>query len=134
MQSLIVVVLGNVFLLAALLVLQVVVRISNAGLKYALGNFDAYKHEGAFADRLLRVKNNQIETLALIVPTTLAAANAHLSHPFLSVAASSFLFARLAYSGIALAGIPVLRSVTWSVGFAAWAYIAWITLQAIAIA
>ena len=134
MDPLITITLWNVALLGALLLLQPLARVLGFGAGYALSNFDHRVEEGVFARRLAMVSSNQVEALALWVPVVviMAVFAPDPAHPHVAMAASVFLFARLAYAGVSLAGIPILRSGAWIVGFAAWAYLAWIAMRAIA--
>jgi len=133
MESLIWSSLWNLVLLSALLALQPFVRIFKLNARYALSNFDERFDEGAFARRLSMVRANQIEALVLWLPVVLFAsviAN-NISHPHVAWIASTFLVARFSYAFVSLAGIPVLRSVAWLVGFASWAYLTWIVAAAL---
>ena len=133
MESLIWSSLWNVVLLSALLALQPFVRIFKLNAQYALSNFDERVDEGVFARRLAMVRNNQIEALVLWLPVVLFAsvfAN-NISHPHVSWIASAFLISRFAYAVVSLAGVPVVRSIAWFVGFAAWGYLTWIVLGAL---
>ncbi len=80
------------------------------------------------------VRSNHGEALALWVPVVVivAVGAPEFTHPHLSMIASFFLMGRLAYAAISLAGIPLLRSGAWIVGFAAWGYLTWIVMGAIA--
>ncbi|UWR21212.1 MAPEG family protein [Sulfitobacter sp. S190] len=128
METLISITFWNVILLGALLLLQPLVRDIKVGFKYTISNFDERVDEGIFANRLAMVRSNQIEALMLWVPIVLLAVIVipDLSHPHLGLIARVFLAARLAYVAVSLAGIPLLRSGAWTVGYAAWAYLAWI--------
>ncbi|ABD53017.1 MAPEG family protein [Jannaschia sp. CCS1] len=132
MDSLISVTLWNVVLLGVLLLLQPLVRDIVVGFKYTISNFDNRVDEGVFARRLAMVRSNQIEALALWVPVILIAGIAvpDLTHPHLALIATVFLIARIAYAIMSLAGIPLLRSGAWTVGFAAWACLTWIIRSA----
>jgi len=134
MESLISITLWNVVLLGALLLLQPLVRVIKTGLKYAISNFDERISEGVFARRLAMVRSNQVEALALWVPVVVIAAAVapEFAHPHASLIAAVFLIARLAYATVSLAGIPLFRSGAWIVGFAAWGYLTWIVMSAIA--
>lgn len=134
MQTLISITLWNVILLGSLLLLQPLVRAIKKSPRYAFSNFDERVDEGVFARRLAMVCSNQVETLALWVPVVVlaAAVSPEFAHPHFSLIATVFLTARLAYIAISLVGIPLLRSGTWTVGFAAWGYLAWIVMSAIA--
>lgn len=133
METLISITLWNVVILAALLGLQPGVRVMRFNVQYALSNLDERVDEGVFARRLEMVCSNQLEALTLWVPVVVIAAtfSPAFTHPHLSVIAMAFLFARLAYVAVSLAGIPVLRSTTWLVGFVVWAYLTMIVMGAI---
>lgn len=131
MEHLISITLWNVALLAVLLLAQPLVRVAGSGPAYAVSNFDKRIEEGVFARRLSMVRANQIEALALWVPLVfLAALLPEIENPLVPLLASIFLTARLVYTAVSLAGIPVLRSVAWIVGFAASGYLAWIIVMA----
>lgn len=134
MESLISITLWNVVLLGILLLLQTLVRVTKTGFKYAISNFDERIEEGGFARRLAMVRSNQAEALTLWVPVVVIAAAVapEFAHPQLSLIAAVFLIARLAYAAVSLAGIPLLRSSAWIVGFAAWGYLTWIVMSTIA--
>lgn len=135
MDTLISITLWNVVLLAGLLALQPFVRVIKSGPKYAISNFDKRVEEGVFARRLAMVRSNQAEALVLWATIVFVAALAvpNFLHPHTWQIAAVFLTARLVYAAVSLAGIPLLRSVAWIVGFAAWAYLTWITIRAIAL-
>lgn len=131
MENLITITLLNVTLLAGLLLFQPLVRTLSIDLKYALSSLDNRLDEGTFARRLAMVTNNQIEALALWVPTVLIAQSTALSHPNLSLIGVVFLVARVAYAAISLAGLPYFRTASWIVGFVSWAYLAWLVWAAL---
>jgi uncharacterized MAPEG superfamily protein len=134
METLISITLWNALLLAALLVAQLLVRVIKTGPIYSISNFDERVDEGVFARRLAMVRSNQVEALSLWVPVVVLAAIVipEFTHPHDSVIAAAFLIARLAYAAVSLAGIPLLRSGVWTVGFAAWGYLTWIVMPALA--
>ena len=131
MDYLISITLWNVAILAGLLLLQPLIRVVRIGPVYAVSNFDNRLDEGVFARRLAMVRSNQLEALALWITVVLCAfiLVPKITHPHLALIATAFLTARLLYVAVSLAGIPVLRSVAWIVGFAAWLYLAWIVVQ-----
>ncbi len=134
METLISVTLWNVVFLGALFSLQPMVRVLGSGPKYAASSFDNRIEEGVFARRLAMVRSNHGEALALWVSfvVIVAAIAPEFTHPHLPMIATVFLMARLAYAAISLAGVPLLRSGAWIVGFAAWGYLTWIVMSAIA--
>lgn len=121
----------NLGLLALVLLLQPLVRDLTLGFAYTISNFDERREESKLGRRLAMVKDNQIEALMLFAPLVLIGWLSALSHPHLSLIASVFLAARLAYAVISAAGIPLLRSAAWTVGFAATLYLGWIVWSGI---
>ena len=130
MDHLISITLWNVAILAGLLLLQPLTRVVRIGPAYAVSNFDNRIDEGVFSRRLAMVRSNQLEALALWITVVLCvvALAPEITHPHLAGIATAFLSARLSYVVVSLAGIPVIRSVAWIVGFAAWAYLACIVV------
>ena len=124
MDSIFVLTILNVALLAGLLLLQPLARTLTVGLTYALSSLDERLDEGNFARRLAMVSRNQIEALTLWTPMVLIAQHYALTHPHLIWIGTVFLAARITYAVVSLLGIPILRTASWLVGFAAWAYLA----------
>ncbi|MEM0948218.1 MAG: MAPEG family protein [Pseudomonadota bacterium] len=116
----------NVALLGLLLLGQPLVRDIKVGLRYTLSNFDKRVDEGVLARRLAMVCSNQIEALVLWVPTVAIGQLLAIEHSSLLALGATFLTARVAYAAVSLLGVPVLRSTFWTIGFGAWAYLAWI--------
>lgn len=113
----------NLVLLGVLLNLQILFRTTNHGLGYALSNLDKNNPKSVLEDRVLRVKNNQVEFLILITPLILIAMQSQTALSHASAIALALVIGRVAYVIVALAGIPVLRSATWLIGFIAWAFL-----------
>lgn len=130
MDYLISITLWNVTILAGLLMSQPLIRVVRIGPAYAVSNFDNRIDEGAFARRLAMVRSNQLEALALWITVVLCAVTIapEITHPHVAGIGTAFLSARLSYVVVSLAGIPVLRSVAWVLGFSAWVYLAWIVV------
>lgn len=116
----------NIGLLALFLFMQPLVRDLTLGLRYTLSSLDERQTESKLGRRLAMIKDNQIEALALYAPLAILAWLGAFSHPHLHTIASVFLAARLAYACISAAGIPVLRSAAWTVGFLATLYLGWL--------
>jgi len=114
----------NTGLLAGLLFLQPAVRVMMRGSAYALGNLDIREDEGIFASRLEMVKSNQIEAVALLIPVVLYLQAMSITGSLVTTAIYTHVVARLLYIAVALAGIPMVRSLIWLVSFAAWAFLA----------
>lgn len=133
METLISTTVWNVVLLAGLLAFEPLVRVVTADVTYALSNFDKRVDEVVFARRLAMARSNQTEALSLWIPIVVIAAliAPEVDHPHFASIATAFLISRLAYSAVTLAGIPVLRSGAWIVGYASWGYLTWIVMNVI---
>jgi uncharacterized MAPEG superfamily protein len=113
----------NLIFLGALLGLQVLFRTTNHGVGYALSNLDKNNPKSILEDRLLRVKNNQLEFLVLVAPLILLVLPGQIALNHAPEIALAFVIGRAVYVLVTLAGIPFLRSASWLVGFFAWAYL-----------
>lgn len=71
-----------------------------------------------WAYRLANAHRNAIENLAVFAPLALAVHILGLGTPLTASAASVFLWSRIAHAGIYTAGIPVLRTIAFVIGFA----------------
>jgi uncharacterized MAPEG superfamily protein len=72
-----------------------------------------------WAQRAIRAHQNAVENLAIFVPAVLTLAVLHVSTPVTQAAAVVYFFARLAHFLVYTAGIPVLRTPAFAVGWAA---------------
>ena len=125
--------LANSLLLGVLLLLQPIWRDIRHGVAYTVGTFDTRRPETVFERRLVMVVRNQIEALGLLVPVAiLLLMHVQMEHPFLSTAAVAHPVSRVFYAIVSLAGIPYLRSLSWTVSFVAWGLIAWVTFNVVA--
>ena len=113
----------NVLLFSMLLGAQVLLRSRTHGLRFALSSLDGKVRTSILEDRLQRVKTNQLEFLALLLPvaTVAAASGTFVRHA--CWIALAFVAGRTLYTFVALAGVPVLRSASWLIGFLAWSYL-----------
>ena len=87
------------------------------GLMVGLSNRDKVPEATPLGGRAQRAAANSIEAAVLFVPLALVAHAAGLDGEALG-GAQVFLWARVAYLPIYLAGIPYLRSLVWLVGVA----------------
>ena len=87
------------------------------GLKVGLSNRDELPEATPLGGRAERAAANSIEALVLFVPLALAAQLAG-SADAVTLGATVFFWARVAYLPIYLIGIPYLRSLVWAVGVA----------------
>lgn len=114
----------NLLLLALLLGGQPGLRIMAHGIGYALSSLDAAKPMSTAESRLKRVKDNQIETVVLLVPVVWILVSNDVSSSAIVTWSWVLLAARFAYVGVAMVGVPILRSAIWFAGFVAWAMLA----------
>jgi uncharacterized MAPEG superfamily protein len=72
-----------------------------------------------WAQRAIRAHENAVENLAIFVPAVLVATALHVSTPVTRAAAVAYFFARLAHVLVYTFGVPVMRTVTFTVGWVA---------------
>jgi uncharacterized MAPEG superfamily protein len=75
--------------------------------------------QSLWAQRAIRSHENAVENLAIFVPAVLAATALHVSTPVTRAAAVAYFFARLAHFFIYMFGVPVMRTLTFAVGWVA---------------
>ncbi len=123
---------ANSILLGVILLLQPLWRDIKHGMAYTVGTFDERKPETVFERRLVMVVRNQIEALALLLPLAVLLFTVDaIESTLLAYAAIAHMASRVLYALVALAGIPLLRSLFWTVSFAASGVIAWVTFNAV---
>lgn len=83
------------------------------GRKLAFGNRDVMPEPSPIAGRALRAASNNVENLALFVAAFVAARLAGATPEALLPGAHLFVWGRVAYVGVYLAGIPYLRTLVW---------------------
>ncbi len=84
-----------------------------------------------WAQRAKQAHSNAVENLAVFgVLVLCAAVMGHTNHTGLVLASQVYFFSRLAHFVVFSAGVPVLRTVTFLVGFGAQVGAAWIVLGA----
>ena len=103
----------------ALTVVQSVVAVSGATLQVGLPTLAANR-EGlpeivGWAGRAARAHRNMLESLVLFAALVLVAHVAGKANATTALGAHLFLWARLAYAVIYIAGIPWLRTAVWAV-------------------
>ncbi|CAB3765299.1 MAPEG family protein [Paraburkholderia solisilvae] len=95
-------------------------RIMTRGLPAVLNNPDpSYPRDPAWAERARLAHANAIENLAVFATLVLICAAIGISTPATVFAARLYLFARLVHYVVYAAGIPIVRTVAFLVGFAA---------------
>jgi len=85
------------------------------GQKLAFGNREAMPEPSPIAGRAQRAALNNLENLALFVAAFVAARLAGATPEAVLPGAHLFVWGRLAYVGVYLAGIPYLRTLVWLV-------------------
>jgi uncharacterized MAPEG superfamily protein len=80
---------------------------------------EAGEPHSLWAQRAIRAHANAIENLAIFVPAVLAVHLLNLSSPATRIAAASFFFARLIHFIVYTLGVPVLRTLAFTVGWIA---------------
>ncbi|MEJ2376265.1 MAG: MAPEG family protein [Pseudolabrys sp.] len=75
--------------------------------------------QSAWAQRLHRAHNNAVENLVIFATLVLTLAVMHHSTRSTAIACAVYFWARLAHAIIYTAGIPVLRTLVFAVGFLA---------------
>ena len=86
-----------------------------AGMKIGVGNRDDVPEPTPLAARADRAAKNMLESLLLFVCVVVAARYAGAPSDQLTLGTTLFFWARLAYFGVYLAGIPYLRTAIWIV-------------------
>jgi uncharacterized MAPEG superfamily protein len=97
------------------MLLTVTGAIFQVGLPTLAGNRDKRLEYTGWVGRSYRAIYNMLENLALFVPPVLAAQIAGRTNATTARGAEIFFFARLAYAGVYLIGIPYLRTLVWGV-------------------
>ena len=103
----------------ALTVVQMLIAVSGATLQVGLpalaGNREGLPPATGWAGRAYRAHHNMLENLVLFAALVLVAAVSNKTNATTLLGAQIFLWARVAYALIYLAGIPWLRTLTWTV-------------------
>lgn len=105
-------------------------RLRVQGVAAALGNPDLGFPAGpAWAERARRAHANAVENLAVFAPLVIGAALSGISTPTTVLASKAYLGARLVHYAVYVAGVPLVRTLAFTVGFAATATIALAVLR-----
>jgi len=103
----------------ALTVVQMLIAVSGATLQVGLpalaGNREGLPPCTGWAGRAQRAHHNMLENLVLFAALVLIAVVAGKTNSTTLLGAQLFVWARLAYALVYLAGIPWLRTLTWLV-------------------
>jgi uncharacterized MAPEG superfamily protein len=102
-----------------LTLVQMLVAASGAALQYGVmplfGNREGLAPLTGWAGRAQRAHRNMLENLVLFAALVLVCAAANKTNATTLLGAQLFLWARLAYAVIYLAGVPYLRTAAWLV-------------------
>ena len=71
----------------------------------------------AWAERMMRAHENAVENLVVFAPLVLLIESTQLNSPLTATACMVYFFARLAHFLVFTFGVPVLRVLTFAVGF-----------------
>jgi len=111
----------------ALTLVQAVVAVQGAmmqvGLSALAGNRDGLPEIKGWGGRAARAHRNMVENLVLFAALVLVAAAAGISNGMTVLGAQIFLYARIVYALVYIAGIPWLRTGVWTVSVAGLALI-----------
>jgi uncharacterized MAPEG superfamily protein len=95
-------------------------RATVRGLTVAMGNpSPSDKPESPWAQRMMAAHDNAVENLVLFAPLVLVANALHISTGTTAAACAVYFWARLAHFIVYALGIPVLRTLCWTVGWLA---------------
>jgi uncharacterized MAPEG superfamily protein len=117
-------------LAAVLVVIQIVLaaQLGNRqyGLRWAASPRDeAMAPPGVLLGRVRRALANLLETFPVFAVAVLAVAAVHRFNLWTLVGAHLYLWARVAYLGLYMAGVPLARSLVWNVALLGIAMILW---------
>jgi uncharacterized MAPEG superfamily protein len=95
-------------------------RSSVRGLMVALGNpSPTDKSQSPWAQRMMAAHDNAVENLVLFAPLVLIAHALNISNGVTVAACAVYFWARLAHLIVYTLGIPVLRTLCWTIGWLA---------------
>jgi uncharacterized MAPEG superfamily protein len=102
-------------------------RSSVRGLAGAMGNpSPSDKPQSPWAQRMMAAHDNAVENLVLFAPLVLIAHELNISNGVTVAACAIYFWARLAHLIVYALGVPVLRTLAWTVG--------WLALAALVLA
>ena len=100
-------------------------RIAVRGLMDAVGYPADPKPQSGWAQRLMRAHANAVENLVVFGLLVLIAQVSNVSTPAIGTAAMVYFWARVAHAASYTFAIPWLRTLTFTAGFLAQAFVAW---------
>ncbi len=106
-------------------------RLKEMGLWTAVSNSNADTTPGAaWANRMMKAHRNAVENLVIFAPLVLALQAAGISTSLTVTACMVYFFARLSHFIVYVLGVPVLRTLSFAIGFACQMALAYVLLSA----
>ena len=109
---------GAVGLTVILMLVAVVGAMLQVGVPVLFGNRDNIPDIHGWAGRAARAHRNMLESLVLFAALVLSAHAAGVSNAGTVLGAQLFLWARVAYGVLYIAGVPIARTSAWAVSMA----------------
>ena len=109
---------GAVALTVIQMLISVVGAMLQVGLPVLFGNRDNIPEIHGWAGRAARAHRNMLESMVLFVALVLTANAVGVSNAGTVLGAQLFLWARVAYAVIYIAGVPIARTSAWAVSMA----------------
>jgi uncharacterized MAPEG superfamily protein len=100
-------------------------RLAVRGLMDAVGYPENPKPQSPWAQRLMKAHANAVENLVVFAALVLAANAAGISGPAIATSAMVYFWARLVHAVAFTFAVPWVKTLSFTVGFAAQACIAW---------
>lgn len=116
-------------IVALTLVAQASGALGQLGMGYMLSARDDNLGASGLPGRLERALNNSVTTLALVAPPILILGLRDAYSAQSLLAAQAFLVARILYLPAYILGIPLMRTLVWTIGFAATLALYWFCLR-----
>jgi uncharacterized MAPEG superfamily protein len=115
----------TVILTGVMWIPYIINRAQVRGLMGALANPSRHdKPQSEWANRMMFAHDNAVENLVIFAPLVLILNAIDYSSRWTVLACAVYFWSRLAHLIVYTAGVPVLRTVTWTVGFFAQAVLA----------
>ena len=109
---------GAVALTVIQLLIAMVGAMLQVGLPVLFGNRDNIPDIHGWAGRAARAHRNMLESLVLFAALVLSTHAAGISNPGTVLGAQLFLWARVAYAVLYIAGVPIARTIVWTLSMA----------------
>lgn len=102
--------------LIGLLAIQGSLTPINQGFAWGLGARDEPREMTAFQGRMKRIVNNHVEGMVIFAVLVLIAHLAGISTTLTQIGAGLYLASRVLFALVYMSGLPVIRTVVWTVG------------------